>query len=172
MFKWATTQHAHIPIKDSRLRVKTVEVRDACYHDCSLEAGCLRDSPGCHETSVASTRDGNPIAIYQTTLHQVIDAIQEILEVIATHVTYYRVSKSYPSSPTAANIGPQYGITSRSQGLSPVTSKVIEPCPGRPTMDMDNHRGWSIALLRKGRRKQRVNTPAIYAMIADPLAWS
>ena len=39
-------------------------------------------------------------------------------------------------------------------------------------MDMDNQRGWSIALLRKGRSKQRVNTPAIYTQIAYPLTWS
>ena len=39
-------------------------------------------------------------------------------------------------------------------------------------MDMDNQQGWSIALLRKGRSKERINTLAIYTQIAYPLTWS
>ncbi len=38
-------------------------------------------------------------------------------------------------------------------------------------MHIDNQRGWHIAFVLKGRRKERVNTPAIYALIADPFTW-
>src|SRR6266487_2280099 len=100
--------------------METVKVGNTCYHDRSFEAGRLCHCPGCHKASITPTCNSNTVSIYKTAFGQVVNAIQDILKVFAAHIAHDCISEGYPASPTAADVGPQYSIASRSERLRPI----------------------------------------------------
>src|SRR5437868_3325249 len=127
--------------------METVKVGETCRHNSSFEACRLCHCPCCHETAVASTRDGHPVTIHHAALDQVFDATQDILEVFATHVAHDRIGEGCPSPPTSAYVRSQHGITGRGQLLGAEVSitKIIAPGPRWTTVYVDNQRRWSFA---------------------------
>src|SRR5258706_13898179 len=150
------------------------KVGEPCCHNSSFEARRLCPCPSCHETAIATTRDGNSIAVHHTALDQVFDAIQDILQVFATHIAHNRIGEGYPPPPASAHVGSQHGITGRGHllGAEEAITKIIAPVPRWTTMSVDNQRGWSFAFVRKRRRKKCIDLPAIHAFIPDDLTWN
>src|SRR5690348_16298257 len=108
-------QEAHIPVVDARLRVEAVEVTDASDHNGCFETMRLRHRPGCHETAVAATYNCYPLAVHHTLLNQVIDAMQDVLEIFATHIADHRIRKGDSPAPATAYIRSQNGVPRRSE---------------------------------------------------------
>src|SRR5258708_38127645 len=98
--------------------MEAVEVADPGTHNGGFEARRLRHGPGRHEAAVAPTHDTHAIAVHQSALDQVINTVQDIFQLFASHITYHGIGKSYAASHAAANVGSQDGIASRGQHLS------------------------------------------------------
>src|SRR5579883_1714637 len=109
--------------------METVKVGDTGCHNRHRKARRLCYCPCCHETAVAATGNSNAIAIDHTALDQVVDATEQILEILAAHIAHDRIGEGYPTSPASAYIGAQHSITGGGQflGAKVCIAKIISP---------------------------------------------
>src|SRR5947209_11760166 len=89
----SVAQVAHIPVRDIGLSMKAMEVADACSHYRRFEARGLRHRPRRHKAAVAPAHDAGTVTIHQALSNQVIDPIENILEIFATHITQHGIRK-------------------------------------------------------------------------------
>jgi hypothetical protein len=107
--------------------MEAVEVANACAHNRCLEAVGLRYGPCCHKTPIAPTCNANTFSIDKVSLDQIIDAIQNILKILAAHITQDCIGKSGTTTPTPTNIWTQHSKTCSSKHLREILSPIIKP---------------------------------------------